>query len=45
MENLKKNREKIRTNKEQYTVKIMKISRIASLGSNVTGSYEKKSVP
>ena len=45
MENLKKNREKIRTNEEQYSLKIMKMFRTASLGSNVTGSYKKKSVP
>ena len=36
-----KNREKIRTNWEQYTLKIMKILRRASLGSNFTGSYKK----
>ena len=32
MENLKKHRERIRTNLEQYTLKIMKILRTASLG-------------
>ena len=37
----KKNREKIRTNSEKYTLKIMKTLRIASLGSNFIGSYKK----
>ena len=37
-----KNREKIRTNWEQYTLKIMKILRRASLGSNFTGSYKRR---
>ena len=36
--------EKIR-NLEQYTLKIIKILRTASLASNFTGSYIKKSVP
>ena len=36
--------EKIR-NLEQYTLKIIKILRTASLASNITGSYIKKSVP
>ena len=44
MENLKKNREKIRTNEEQYTLKIMNILRAASIGSNFSGSYKNKSV-
>ena len=42
IENLKKNRGKIRRNSEQYTLKIMKILRIASLGSNFTGSCKRK---
>ena len=37
-----KNREKIRTNLEQYILKIMKILRTASLRSNFTGSYKKR---
>ena len=44
MENLKENREKIRTNQEQYILKNMKIVRLASLGSNLTGSYKKRVV-
>ena len=44
MENLKKKREKIRTNEEQYTLKIMNILRAASIGSNFSGSYKNKSV-
>ena len=39
-----KNLEKPRTNWEQYTLKIMKVLRTASLGSNFTGSYQKKNV-
>ena len=38
------NFKKIGTNLEQYTLKIVKILRTASLGSNFTGSY-KKHVP
>ena len=41
LENLRKNREKIRTNLEQYTLKIMKILRTASLGSNFNGTYKR----
>ena len=44
MENLKKNWGRIRTNWEQHIPKIIKILRTASLGSNFTGSYIKKSV-
>ena len=33
----------MRTGLEQYTLKIMKILRTLSLGSNFTGSYTKKS--
>ena len=40
MKNLKNKSEKKRTNSEQYTLKIMKILRAASLGSNFTGSYK-----
>ena len=39
-----KNREKIKINQEQYTLKIMKILRTTYLGSNFTVSYKKKSV-
>ena len=38
-----KNLEKTRTNQEQYTLRIMKILGTGSLGSNFTGSYNKKS--
>ena len=41
IENVKENWEKIRTNLEQYTLKIMKISKTASLRSNFTASYKK----
>ena len=34
--------ENLTTNSEQYTLKIMKILRTASLGSNFTGSYKRK---
>ena len=44
MKNLNKIWEKIRTNQGQYTLKIIKILRKTSLGSNFTGSYKKKSV-
>ena len=37
-----KNREKIRTNYKQYTLKFMKTLRTAYLGSNFTGSYKKR---
>ena len=40
----KKNWEKIRTNYEQYTLKIMKILRTALLGFSFTSSYKKVSV-
>ena len=43
-EKLKKNREKIRTDYEQYTLKIMNILRTASLESNFTGSSKESSV-
>ena len=33
---------KIRTNSEQYILNIIKVLKTASLGSNYTGSYEKK---
>ena len=36
------NLEKVRTNSEQYTLKIMRILKTASLASNFTGSYKKK---
>ena len=39
---LKKYREKIRTNSEQYTLKIMKIVRTASIGFSFAGSYKKR---
>ena len=39
-----KNREKIKINQEQYTLKIMKILRTTNLGSNFTVSCKKKSV-
>ena len=39
MEYFKKHQEKIRTNKELYTLKIMK--RAGSLRSNFTGSYKR----
>ena len=41
MENLVKNWEKIRTNYEQYTLKIMKTLRTAPLGFSFTSSYKK----
>ena len=44
MEKFLKNREKLRANKEKYTLKIMKVLRAAILGPSFTGSYEKKSV-
>ena len=34
----------MRTNQEQYILKNMKILRLASLGSNLTGSYKKSVV-
>ena len=36
MENFNKNRKKIGTNYEQYVLKLMKILKTASLGSNFT---------
>ena len=42
MENFKKSRGKIRTNKEKYTLKIMKILGTASLGYSFTGPYKKR---
>ena len=41
IENLKKTLKKIRTNQEQYSVKIMEILRTASLDSNFNGCYKK----
>ena len=42
MGNFSKNWKKIRVNYEQNTLKILKILRTASLGSNFTGSYKKR---
>ena len=42
MENCLKNWKKIRTKQKQYTLKIIKNLRTASLGSNFTGSYKKR---
>ena len=36
-----KNVEKIKTNKEQYTLKIMKSLKTGSVGSNFTAAYKK----
>ena len=45
MENQKKKKKKLGKNKNKLrTLKIKKILRTASLGSNFTGSYKKKSV-
>ena len=45
MENKKKKKMKETTNKlRKCTLKIMKILRVASLGSSFTSSYRKKSV-
>ena len=37
-----KNQEKPRTNQKQYTLKVIKVLRTGSLGSNFSGSYKKE---